>query len=65
MQSGERGRVRPPIASCQSFPVSLRSLPFLMDGHASFHDSSMGGFPDTCYRKYLHPIQRVSLGAYK
>ena len=28
MQSGERGRVRPPIASCQSFPSSLRSLPF-------------------------------------
>ena len=28
MQSGERGRVRPPIASCQSFPSSLSSLPF-------------------------------------
>ena len=24
---------------------------FQMDGHASFHDSTVGGFPDTCYRK--------------
>ena len=36
MQSGERGRVRPPIASCQSFPSSLSSLPFRwMDLHLS------------------------------
>ena len=66
MQSGERkGRLRPPIASRQSFSSWPRSLPFLMDGHASFHDSSMGGFPDTFYRKELHSIQLVYLGAYK
>ena len=31
------GRLRPPIASCQSFPFSLRSLPFFwwMDMHLS------------------------------
>ena len=37
MQSGERrGSLRPPIASCQSFPSSLSSLPFRwMDLHLS------------------------------
>ena len=38
---------------------------FQMDRLASFHDSSIGGFPDTCYRKQLRPIRRVYLGAYK
>ena len=38
---------------------------FEMDGFASFHDSASGGFPDYCYRKYLRPIRRVYLGAYK
>ena len=28
MQSGERGRLRTPIASCQSFPSCLSYLPF-------------------------------------
>ena len=59
------GRLGPQIASCQSFPVNLRPLPFLMDGLASFHDSASGGFPDYCHRKYLRPIRRVYLGAYK
>ena len=36
-----------------------------MGGLAYFHDSASGGFPDYCHRKYLRPIRRVYLGAYK